>query len=358
MAEEEDKDSKSEEPTEKKLQDAFEKGNVPFAREVVNAASLFAMLLIIYFQVPAFFRDTLKLLRSMFANISEWPLETGGEASNLFYAVVSEVALGLAPIIGVLMILGLSGALFQNQPRLVLYRIQPKMQNISLMKGLKKLFGAHGLREFIKSLFKFTAAAVVGTLVVIATDDWVLSHIFIDPGHLPESLHTIVLQISFGLFLTMIGLGALDLVMSRSEWYGNQKMSLKEIKDEQKQSEGDPIVKQKSRSLAKDRARRRMIAQVDQASVVITNPTHYAVALRYNPEVDRAPMVLAKGQDLIALKIRERAEECGIPIVEDKPLARSLFAIAKVDMEIPVEFYVPIAKIVRILSDKEKRMLH
>ena len=99
-----------------------------------------------------------------------------------------------------------------------------------------------------------------------------------------------------------------------------------------------------------------LIAQVDQASVVIANPTHYAVALRYKPEVDAAPLVLAKGQDLIALKIRERAEECGIPVVEDKPLARSLYEIAQVDKLIPVEFYVPIAKIVRILSDREKAL--
>ena len=354
MSEEDDKDSKSEAPTEKKLNDAFEKGNVPFAREVVNASSLLAILLVLYFQVPEFVSDLTGVLRSMFANIDEWPLTTGGEVRNLANLTGANILLSMAPLVVPLMVLGLIGALSQNQPRIVATRIQPKLQNISLAKGLKKLFGINGAREFLKSLFKFSAAAIVGTIIAVAKADWVIAHLMMEPIHIPSSMHVLAIQVCMGLLMTMIVLGFIDLVWSRQEWYEKQKMSHKEIKDEQKQSEGDPIVKMRTRSLAQDRARRRMLKQVDQATVVVANPTHFAVALRYQPEIDKAPLVLAKGQDLIALKIRERAEEKGIPVVEDKPLARSLFKVAQVDLEIPIEFYVPIAKIVRMLSDKEK----
>ena len=157
---------------------------------------------------------------------------------------------------------------------------------------------------------------------------------------------------------TIVSLGIVDLIWVRREWYNDLKMTHQEVKDERKQSEGDPQVKMRVNSLARDRARRRMIDQVDQATLVVANPTHFAVAMRYNPATDNAPVVLAKGQDLIALKIRERAETNDIPVIEDKPLARSLYKAANIDKEIPAEFYVPIAKLIRILSEEEKKRLH
>ena len=355
MSDEDDKDSKSEDPTEKKLNDAFEKGDVPFAREVVNASSLLAIMLVLFFQVPDFVRDMAVFLRSMFANVDEWPLDTAGDVTNLGQIIGGQLLFSLGPILLPLMIIGTIGALAQNQPRIVLERIRPKAQNISLPKGMKKLFGVNGFREFLKSIFKFSAAAIVATIVAFSYSEWVLAHILVDPYEISSTVHFLALQVCFGLVLTMLILGGIDFVWSRQEWFEKQKMSHKEIKDEHKQSEGDPMVKMRNKSIAQDRARRRMIGQVADATLVVANPTHFAVALRYRPELDKAPIVLAKGQDLIALKIRERAEENDIPVIEDKPLARSLYKVVEVDAEIPIEFYVPIAKLVRVLSENQKR---
>jgi len=354
----EDKDSKSEAPSDKKISDELEKGNVPFSKEITNVASLIAVFLVAVFYIPIFTSDLIKLLQSLFANVSEWPLDTGGDVLSIGHIVGSKLMLGLAPLILPLVIFGLVSSFSQNQPRVVLTRIEPKLNRISLAKGMKRLVGTHSLKEFAKSLFKFTAAGTIAIIVFGSQIDWILSHIMMDAVRIPLGIHTLALMVLAGLIGTMTVMGFIDLVWARTEWYNNLKMSHQEIKDERKQSEGDPMVKMKNRSIAKDRSRRRMLEQVDQATLVIANPTHFSVALRYNPEFDKAPIVLAKGQDLIALKIRGRAEENDIPVIEDKPLARALYKVAQVDQEIPVEFYVPIAKLVRILSDKQQQRFH
>jgi flagellar biosynthetic protein FlhB len=161
------------------------------------------------------------------------------------------------------------------------------------------------------------------------------------------------------LFLAVIGatilLVAVDLVWSRVFWRRELRMTRQEVKDEQKQSDGDPIIKARMRSLARDRARKRMIARVPRATVVIANPTHYAIALRYVRSENRAPLVVAKGLDLIALKIRSIAEEHGIPVVEDKLLARSLYDKVEVDQLIPPEFYRAVANVILYLMSRGRQ---
>ena len=351
MSDQPDKDSKSELPSEKKIQDTLEKGNVPFSRELTNTTSLFAILLIGYFYIPAFANDLTGLLRAMFANINDWPMDNSEDAMNIGRVVGGKLLFSMAPIILPLVFFGLVSSLSQNQPRFVLTRLQPKLERVSLPKGLKRLLGWHGVREFLKSLFKFTAAGMVALIVCLSQAEWILSQTLVEPSRIPGSIFSLFIMISLGLALSMTILGVVDLIWVRREWYNDLKMTHQEVKDERKQSEGDPMVKMRVHSVARDRARRRMIDDVENATMVIANPTHFAVALRFVPETDRAPVVLAKGQDLIALKIRERAEAHDVPVIEDPPLARSLYKAARMDAEIPVEFYVPIAKIVRILSD-------
>jgi flagellar biosynthetic protein FlhB len=150
-------------------------------------------------------------------------------------------------------------------------------------------------------------------------------------------------------------LSVVDIFASRHFWYEDLRMSKQEIKDEMKQSDGDPAVKARQRSLARDRARKRMIAEVPRATLVIANPTHYAVALRYDADETGAPMVVAMGQDLIALKIREIAEAHDIPVFEDPPLARSMFAQVSLDTLIPPEFYKAVAELIHRIYDKSPR---
>ena len=151
-------------------------------------------------------------------------------------------------------------------------------------------------------------------------------------------------------------LAVVDFFWTRHHWYSQLRMTKQEVKDEHKQSQGDPIIKARQRSIARDRARRRMISNVPRATLVITNPTHYAVALRYVREENEAPVVIAKGQDLVALKIRELARENNIPIFEDPPLARSMFAQVSVDSVIPSIFYKAVAELVhRVYAAKAQK---
>ena len=354
MAEDSDKDSKSEEPSEKKIRDTLDKGNVPFSKEVTNVSSMFAIILVGYFYMPTMIVEFSIVLKGLFANIHNWPLDTQGEVRELLHLLSVKLIFLLAPVILPLVVFGLTASLSQNQPRLILNRIAPKFERISLAKGLKRLFGKQTVREFIKSLIKMGGTGMVAAFVLYSQKDFILSLILVEPSQVPAGINMLFLQVAAGLATTMIGLAVIDYIWAQKDWNDDLKMTKQEVKDEHKQSEGDPIVKMRNRSIARDRARRRMISQVGEATLVVANPTHFAVAMRYNPKTDKIPIVLAKGQDLIALKIREIAEKKEIPVFEDPPLARALYKAVRIEKEIPVEFYVPVAKLVRILLDAEK----
>ncbi|WP_075997084.1 EscU/YscU/HrcU family type III secretion system export apparatus switch protein [Salaquimonas pukyongi] len=345
---------KSEDPTEKRLQDTLDKGNVPFSREFAAAASIGAILVAYSLFLPDFIYDLTLLLRSLLGNLHDWPLDTPSDAQNLMSLVARFLILAMAPIILPLIAAGVIASLVQNQPRLVLNRIVPKFSKISPAAGLGRLFGKHTVVELLRSLTKYGAALIVGLAVFGWWWQDVMSLyqrpvIAIPPSILDASLSVI----GSILFFVMI-LGAADFFYERHRWFGEIRMSKQEVKDEHKQSEGDPAIKQKTRAVARSRARARMMSQVPDATVVIANPTHFAVALRYRNGEDRVPKVLAKGQDLIALKIREIAEQNGINVVEDKPLARTLYKAVRVDADLPVEFYVPVAQIIKTVMETEK----
>lgn len=351
MSEDTEKDSKSELPTDTKISNALEKGNVPFSREITNAASLLAMVIVAYLFIPSMVTELGSVLKSIFANIDSWPLDDPADAAKLQNLLGAKIFVSLAPVILPLVLFGLVSSLSQNVPRLVGDRIRPKLEKISLPKGLKRLLGPQGVREFGKALFKFTAAAIIATIVALSQTEFVISRIMVDTATIPVIIYDLYLQVLTGLALMMIILGIIDYILVKREWFNGLKMTPQEVKDERKQTEGDPMIKMRTRSIAQDRARRRMISEVAGATLVIANPTHFAVAMRYDPKIDKVPLILAKGQDRIALKIREIAEENQIPVTEDPPLARALYKVAQVDTEIPLEFYLPIARIIRALSE-------
>ena len=344
MTDEPDKNSKTEQPTEKKLSDAREKGNVPFSRELTNFASLCAMVIVGYLYLPAMAKDMALALSGVFANINQWPLQTAGDLAGLRNQLGLKVLVLLAPVILPLLAFGLIASLAQNTPRLLANRIIPKAERVSPAKGLKRMVGRQGFREFCKALFKFSAAGLVAGLVGLAEFEFVLSRHLAAASTIPAAVHGLYLQVLAALTATAAILGTADLIWTRRDWFDDLKMTRQEIKDELKQSEGDPMVRLRARSVAQDRARRRMIAQTANATLVVANPHHFAVAMRYDRNTDAAPRVLAKGQDHVALKIRAVAEENDIPVAEDPPLARALYQKVEVDMEIPVEFYIPLAR--------------
>jgi len=352
MAEGPDKDSKTEEATEKKRQDAIEKGNVPFSREAATLASLLGMAVIASFFLASNVGQLNSSLAHLIDNASGWSLENRGDAVRLLEAIGMDAVRLLLPVVAVLTVAGVMSSFLQNSPRLVLDRIQPKLSRLSIGQGWSRIFGGKGQVEFLKSIAKLLAVCVLGFLLLRAAQNDVMNAMFMEPSALPSLILSMGTRLVMAIAVATIVLVAADLVWTRLFWAHDLRMTRQEVKDEMKQVEGDPLVKARLRSLARDRARKRMIAAVPKATFVVTNPTHYAVALRYVKEEGGAPLVIAKGQDLIALKIREIAAEHSIPIIEDKLLARSLYKVVEVDKMIPPEFYKAVAEIVFFLFQR------
>jgi flagellar biosynthesis protein FlhB len=352
MADGPDKESKTEEATEKKVQDAIEKGNVPFSREAATLSSLLGMAVVASFFLATSVGQLNFSLARLIDNSSGLPLENSGDAVRLLEAVGGELLWLLLPVLAVLTLAGILSSVLQNSPRLVADRIAPKLQRISPAGGWSRIFGAKGQVEFLKSTAKLIAVCVLGYMLLRSAHNEVLNAMFTEPSGLPGMILTMGTKLITAIAVATVVLVAADLVWSRLFWSQDLRMTRQELKDEMKQVDGDPLVKARLRSLARDRARKRMIGQVPRATFVVTNPTHYAVALRYVKEEGGAPLVIAKGQDLIALKIREIATQHSIPIIEDKLLARSLYKVVEVDKMIPPEFYKAVAEIVFFLFSR------
>lgn len=354
MSEQQDKEGKTEEATEKKIRDAIERGSVPFSRELPIFASLVGLILITSFFVVGGAIELATALKTFLDDPGRWPLETTADAVQLFGVINLDAARLVGPAVLVLAAAGLGSSLIQNPPQIVFERIEPKLSRLSLSAGWKRLFGAQGWIEFLKGVFKLTALAFLAYLLVRAARYDVFNSMFMAPHALPELVKTMSIRLFASVVAAILLLVAADLVWSRFFWRRELRMTRQEVKDEQKQSDGDPIIKARLRSLARDRARKRMIARVPRATVVIANPTHYAIALRYVRTESHAPVVVAKGLDLIALKIRAEAERHGIPVVEDKLLARSLYDKVEVDQLIPPEFYRAVANVILYIMSRGK----
>jgi flagellar biosynthetic protein FlhB len=354
MSDAPDKESKTENATEKRISDAVEKGNVPHSREAPIFASLVGILLVLVFLVGDQASNLAEKLALLLDKPGDFAVENGQEATALLSAVAVEMGSALAPILILLVIAGLVASLFQSMPRLVGERIKPQWSRISPAAGWKRIFGAQGAIEFLKSLFKFGAVGFTAFLILRSDAERVTGAIMSDPVQIPEIMLSLAIRLLSAVAVATVILVAVDLVWSQMKWRIDLRMTRQEIKDEMKQSEGDPLVKARLRSLARDRARRRMMSAVPQATVVIANPTHFAIALRYDRGEGGAPLVVAKGADIVALRIREIAGKHGIPIVEDKPLARALYAAVEVDQWIPPEFYKAVARVLYYLYTRNQ----
>jgi flagellar biosynthetic protein FlhB len=217
---------------------------------------------------------------------------------------------------------------------------------VSPTKGWQRIASVPGLIEFGKALTKVLIVGVIMFFVLRSDFLHAIDALYSDPQTLFVRLFDVTRKILLVVLLASAVIGAIDLFWTRHHWYEQLKMTKQEVKDEFKQSQGDPAVKGRQRALMRARARQRMMNNVPRATLVIANPTHFAVALRYVREENDAPVVVAKGQDLIALRIREIAEEAGIPVFEDPPLARSMFAQVSVDSVIPSVFYKAVAELI------------
>lgn len=342
----EDKDSKTEDPTAKKQSDAAEKGNTPFSRELPLFATVLATFVYLTFYLPDGISSVSAQLRDIFEQPDQWKIETGPDVMSLFVHLGWVSAVLLVPGMLLFMSFGVVASIAQNLPTPVLERIRPQMSRLSPAKGFSRIFSLPGLIEFSKSLFKVVVVGVIMFFVLRNEYFNAIDAMFSDPQTLFERTLTIMRKIVLVVLFSTAIVAIADFFWTRHHWFSELKMTRHEVKEENKQSQGDPFVKGRQRSLMRDRARRRMIVNVERATLVIANPTHFAVALRYVREENDAPVVLAKGQDLIALKIREIAEKQGIPVFEDPPLARSMFAQVSIDSVIPSVFYKAVAELI------------
>jgi flagellar biosynthesis protein FlhB len=355
MAERPDRDSKTEQATEKKLHDEVERGNVPISREVAIFAFMLAVLLILGFFIRSGAIKTTYALAGLLDHASGIRLANGDDLVLLFETVLLALTPLFLPIFIVLMGAGLAASITQNAPRLVFQRLVPDLSRISPAEGWHRIFGSRGRIEFLKNFAKFLGVTLVIMAMLQSDRNIFTGSMFIEPEAIPGLIVEIATRFVSGIAIATLLLVMADLVWSRIHWRQELRMTREEVKEEVKQLEGDPFMKSRMRSLALDRRRRSMIAAVAKATLVVANPTHYAIALRYMRDEGGAPKVLAKGKDLIALRIRQVAEEHDIPVVEDKALARSMYDSVEVDQMIPPEFYRAVAELIHFLQKHQPR---
>jgi flagellar biosynthetic protein FlhB len=343
MAEEDDSAERTEDPTQKRLDDAHDRGDVAKSQEVNTWFMISGATLVLSsfsgsigsIQVP---------LRNLIAN--SWMIRTDGPgllqlATNLEYVLI--LALGVPLLL--LVIAAIAGNMLQHRLVWSAETLKPKLNKISPLAGAKRIFGKQALANFAKGLFKLLALGAVMSAILWPERHRLEAMLRFDPATIPSVIVALTLQL-LGAVVAMLALVAIaDYFFQYRQWYERQKMSLREMKEEFKQSEGDPHVKGRIRQLRQARMKKRMMAAVPKASVVITNPTHYSVALAYERGMS-APVCVAKGVDNIALKIRQIAGEHDVPIVENVPLARALYGTVEIDQEIPVEHYHAVAEII------------
>lgn len=344
MADEKDDSEKSEDPTQKRLDDALKRGDVAKSQEVSTWFIIAgATLVLIAFSGPMG-SSLQSTFRGLLANAHKVPAD-GGALQRLVANVGIEVIAAVAIPFLLLALAAIAGNIIQHRLVWSTEGLTPKLDRISPLAGLKRLFSKQALANFLKGLAKLALLGTVMTLLLWPERDRLETLIHMDVGALLPVTQTLSLQLLGAVVAILAFVAAGDFFFQYRQWFERQKMSLRELKEEFKQTEGDPAIKARIRSLREQRMRKRMMASVPTASVVIMNPTHYAVALKYE-RGDNAPLCVAKGIDAVALRIRSVAEEHGVPVVENPPLARALHATVQVDREIPTEHYRAVAEII------------
>jgi flagellar biosynthesis protein FlhB len=344
MSEQTEQDDRTEEPTQHKLEEAIKKGDVAKSQELSTLFVLGGLAIAIAVLSKPVATNLTFDLRSYLMNAHLIPSDA---ASMLIVGrnalVLSLMAMGLPFLF--LMFAGLVGGAIQHRPLWTVDPMQPKLERISLLKGAKRMFGKEALVNFVKGLLKITiVGALAGAILWSERDDLDLL-VQLDPEVMGGTVQSLSVKLMLGILTLFFFVAIGDALYQRMSWHKRQRMTRKEIRDEHKQTDGNPEVKAKMRQLRTMRVRRRMMASVPNATVIITNPTHYAVALKFEKGM-QAPICVAKGVDSLALRIRKLAGEHDVPIIENPPLARALHATVDIDGEIPVEHYKAVAEVI------------
>jgi flagellar biosynthetic protein FlhB len=356
MAEETDQE-KTEKATSKRRQDAREKGQVAKSRELASVAVLGACLVYFYFGASAIATRLMELMRTSFHKAGQMTISIDTIQPLLTDLLFQTFAL-LAPFLLVAIIAGLMINILQVGILFSAEAITPKFSKIDPFKGLQRLFSLRSMVELVKSILKIAIVGFVAYLTISSESHKLLPLVDLSVSDILRYMGEVSFKILSSTCWVLVILAVLDYGYQKWEHEKSLKMSIKEIKEENRQSEGDPLIKGRIKRLQREMARKRMMAAVPKADVVITNPTHLAVAIRYEPETMNAPCVIAKGADFLAEKIKEIARASGVPIVENKLVAQVLYKMTAVEQAVPENLYKAIAEILaHIYSLKQKGMM-
>ena len=336
-----DEEEKTEEPTSKKIEDSKQEGNVPKSAEVSGAAVLFFSSVYLLFFADNVYLEIEKMMLYIYSFIGT---DMDGRVYyTIVYTVISTLMYSLIPLFIIVLLMSIIFNLMQFG--FVLAPLKFDLQKLDPIGGLKNVFSMKKAIEALKLTAKLTIIFIVMVIILAIIWDEVLAMMNKSFRASLESMFELTLYFLLTILLIIIVFAIIDFFFTRYYYFKQLRMSKQEVKDEHKQMEGDPQVKGRIRSIQMKMARQRMMSDVPDADVVITNPTHYAVALKYDEKQSSAPVVLAKGIDFLALKIKDIARESKIPLIEDPALARALYEQLEVEQEIPEEFYKAIAEI-------------
>ena len=342
----EDPSSQTEPPSGKKLGDAREKGDVAKSQDVGAFFALAGTTLALVWGGEGMTKALVGSLRLYLDRPDKIDLTAEGTVS-LLHVVGQTVLPSLALVFGATLVAGIAGNLMQTGFMFTPAKLfEGGLSKFSPIAGFKRLFGVDALIQFVKSTLKILILSVVTWMVLQPHAQAITQLAALDVTAIIPLAWDILKLLMIAALITL-GFGAgIDWIIQYQRYMQRMKMSKQEVKDEHKQSDGDPQMKARLRQIRHQRARRRMMQAVPTATVVVMNPTHYAVALRYEAGEDAVPICVAKGLDRVALKIRSVAEEANVPVIEDPPLARALYATVEIDEEIPREQYEAVAKVI------------
>jgi len=341
MAEDEEK---TEEPTAKKKADAIKKGQIGRSMDLSSAISLIAALFGLYLFGGDFASQCEDIIREFFTGYMDWQ-PTISNFSALAYHILKITLRLLTPMLLLFLVVGLVGNLSQVGLHFTLEKLQPKFSNIFSLSGLKKMFGKDAWIELFKGLIKITIVGMISYSVIKKHSDDILYMADMQIGVFCAYMIDILVELLLKVILFLIILGIADLIYQKRKTHNEMKMSKHEVKDEHKNSEGDPkVIAARKRAMYKMH-QQFMMKEVPKATVVITNPTHLAIALRYERGVDQVPFVVGKGADKLAERIKELAKDHDVPIVENKPLARAMYDVVEVGDPLPAEFFAAVAEV-------------
>lgn len=341
-------EDKTEDPSERKLQKAREDGQTVFSKEIVSLSLMIAIALSFLFVIPWSSKSLAKNLIPYIDRPHLFELD-GNLTQGVFWGIYKSVLWFLIPTFSVLLFMILSSGLYQKKDALSLKSIAPKLSNLSLKKGFSKIFSTQNLVENLKNILKLSCFIGLLYWVLLIKEDAILKWLWITT----PDFFNIIYNFNFLIFMTLIiafGVIAIaDYLYQRYAFIKKMKMSKHDMKQEYKEAEGNPEIKAKLRQMRLTKMQERMMEQVPKATVILANPTHYAIALLWDDDKMNAPTVVAKGEDLVAQRIKEVAKANDVPIIENPSLTRALYPLVDLKQEIPPKFYKAIAEVIRIV---------